>query len=127
MSAILEFAYLRSWDSISNQTERAYTGWPDRLYLIGLDGRVIFKIEQVFPKPGDEDKCGRVGDAFAFIDGPDNVIGAQNVTSYAFCSAYSTAGWRGWHYLFPNDGGYFRPTKVTSIHQNEAEDWCYMT
>lgn len=30
-------------DSIENQTERAYTGWPDRLYLIGTDGRVAFK------------------------------------------------------------------------------------
>ena len=30
-------------DGIDNQTERAYTGWPDRLYLIGQDGRVIFK------------------------------------------------------------------------------------
>jgi type I thyroxine 5'-deiodinase len=30
-------------DAIGNQTERAYTGWPDRLYLIGQGGRVIFK------------------------------------------------------------------------------------
>ena len=30
-------------DGIGNQTERAYTGWPDRLYLIGRDGRVIYK------------------------------------------------------------------------------------
>jgi type I thyroxine 5'-deiodinase len=30
-------------DGIDNRTERAYTGWPDRLYLIGQDGRVIFK------------------------------------------------------------------------------------
>jgi hypothetical protein len=30
-------------DGIENRTERAYTGWPDRLYLIGTDGRVAFK------------------------------------------------------------------------------------
>ena len=30
-------------DGIENQTERAYTGWPDRLYLVGEDGRVAFK------------------------------------------------------------------------------------
>jgi Iodothyronine deiodinase len=30
-------------DGIDNRTERAYTGWPDRLYVIGRDGRVAFK------------------------------------------------------------------------------------
>jgi hypothetical protein len=30
-------------DGIENKTDRAYTGWPDRLYLIGTDGRVAFK------------------------------------------------------------------------------------
>jgi len=30
-------------DGIENRVERAYTGWPDRLYLVGRDGRVIFK------------------------------------------------------------------------------------
>ena len=30
-------------DGIENRTERAYTGWPDRLYLIGTGGRVIYK------------------------------------------------------------------------------------
>ena len=30
-------------DDFSNKTEQAYTGWPDRLYLIGADGRVLFK------------------------------------------------------------------------------------
>jgi len=32
-------------DSINNQVERQYTGWPDRLYLIGTDGRVRYKSE----------------------------------------------------------------------------------
>jgi len=32
-------------DGIENRTERAYTGWPDRLYLIGTDGRVAFKTQ----------------------------------------------------------------------------------
>ena len=30
-------------DGIDNSVERAYTGWPDRLYLIGMDGRIRFK------------------------------------------------------------------------------------
>ena len=30
-------------DGMDNRIEQAYTGWPDRLYLIGTDGRVIFK------------------------------------------------------------------------------------
>lgn len=30
-------------DGIDNRTERAYTGWPDRLYIIGTDGRVHYK------------------------------------------------------------------------------------
>jgi hypothetical protein len=30
-------------DGIENTVERQYTGWPDRLYLIGRDGRVVFK------------------------------------------------------------------------------------
>jgi type I thyroxine 5'-deiodinase len=34
-------------DGMDNATEAAYTGWPDRLYLIGIDGRVLYK-----SKPG---------------------------------------------------------------------------
>ena len=34
-------------DGFDNRVETAYTGWPDRLYLIGLDGRVVYK-----SKPG---------------------------------------------------------------------------
>jgi type I thyroxine 5'-deiodinase len=30
-------------DDFSNRTEQAYTGWPDRIYLIGVDGRVRYK------------------------------------------------------------------------------------
>ena len=30
-------------DSIENSTEIAYTGWPDRLYVIDKDGRVAYK------------------------------------------------------------------------------------
>ena len=30
-------------DDFGNSTERAYTGWPDRLYVIGRDGRVVYK------------------------------------------------------------------------------------
>jgi len=30
-------------DGIDNTVERQYTGWPDRLYLIDRDGRVVYK------------------------------------------------------------------------------------
>ena len=30
-------------DGIDNKTERAYTGWPDRIYVIGTDGRIVHK------------------------------------------------------------------------------------
>ena len=30
-------------DTFDNATERAYTGWPDRLYVIDREGRVVFK------------------------------------------------------------------------------------
>ncbi len=30
-------------DNFGNSTEAAYTGWPDRLYLIDRDGHVVYK------------------------------------------------------------------------------------
>jgi len=30
-------------DDMGNPTERAYTGWPDRLYLVDREGRIAFK------------------------------------------------------------------------------------
>ena len=30
-------------DEFGNSTERAYTGWPDRMYLIDWHGRVAYK------------------------------------------------------------------------------------
>jgi len=30
-------------DGLDNATERAYTGWPERLYVIGQDGRIAYK------------------------------------------------------------------------------------
>ncbi len=30
-------------DTIENATETAYTGWPDRLYLVDRSGRIAFK------------------------------------------------------------------------------------
>ena len=32
-------------DDFSDSTEKAYTGWPDRLYVIGRDGRVASKTQ----------------------------------------------------------------------------------
>jgi len=33
-------------DQIDNETARQYGGWPDRLYLIGKDGRIAFQGEE---------------------------------------------------------------------------------
>jgi Iodothyronine deiodinase len=30
-------------DGMDNRTERAYTGWPDRLYIVGTGGRIRYK------------------------------------------------------------------------------------
>jgi Iodothyronine deiodinase len=30
-------------DGVDNTVERQYTGWPDRLYLIDREGRVVYK------------------------------------------------------------------------------------
>jgi type I thyroxine 5'-deiodinase len=30
-------------DGIDNRIERAYTGWPDRLYIVATDGRIYYK------------------------------------------------------------------------------------
>ena len=30
-------------DDVDDAVEAAYTGWPDRLYVIGRDGRVVYK------------------------------------------------------------------------------------
>jgi type I thyroxine 5'-deiodinase len=30
-------------DHIDNRTERAYTGWPDRMFVIDRNGKVVFK------------------------------------------------------------------------------------
>ncbi len=32
-------------DEFGNSTERAYTGWPDRIYLIDANGRIAYKSE----------------------------------------------------------------------------------
>jgi Iodothyronine deiodinase len=32
-------------DGIDNTVERQYTGWPDRMYLIDREGRVVYKSE----------------------------------------------------------------------------------
>jgi hypothetical protein len=33
-------------DALDNETARQYGGWPDRLYLVGRDGRVAFQGEE---------------------------------------------------------------------------------
>ena len=50
-------------DNAQNTTEAAYTGWPDRLYVIGADGRVAFKSQAGpfgFHPEGVEDALGKL-------------------------------------------------------------------
>ena len=30
-------------DEFGNSTERAYTGWPDRMYVVDAKGRIVYK------------------------------------------------------------------------------------
>lgn len=30
-------------DTLDNKTETAYAGWPDRLYIVGKDGKIAYK------------------------------------------------------------------------------------
>lgn len=30
-------------DGIDDAVERAYSGWPDRIYIVGVDGKVFYK------------------------------------------------------------------------------------
>jgi len=39
----LDIRFTTLIDGMDNKTERDYSGWPDRLYLIGKDGRVAWK------------------------------------------------------------------------------------
>ena len=30
-------------DGLNNKVGKAYSGWPDRLYLVGIDGKIVYK------------------------------------------------------------------------------------
>jgi len=45
MIYIAEAQFPALLDSVANNVEREYTGWPDRLYLIGKYGRICDKSE----------------------------------------------------------------------------------
>ena len=40
-------------DGMDNVVAKAYGGWPDRLYLIGLDGTVVFQGSWTADASGD--------------------------------------------------------------------------
>jgi hypothetical protein len=40
---VLDIKFPTLVDKMDNAVEVAYAGWPDRLYLVGRDGRVVFK------------------------------------------------------------------------------------
>jgi hypothetical protein len=68
---------------------------------------------------------GAFGYAFAQYTGPETHIGSQNAWSYAICSGYSLASWKGWKYFVHGIAAY-APGHVTSLALNKAENWCYM-
>ena len=39
----LEIEFPALVDGLDNATDEAYTGWPERIYLIGRDGRIRYK------------------------------------------------------------------------------------
>ena len=39
----LDIKFTTVVDRMDNKVELAYAGWPDRLYLIDIDGRIIYK------------------------------------------------------------------------------------
>jgi hypothetical protein len=61
------------------------------------------------------------GAAYAQYDGLESSLGSKNVTSYAFCSGYSSASWRGWKYLHT---GFEGPVPAGGLH--DSQYWCYM-
>ena len=42
-TATLHIAFPTLVDGMDNRVERAYEGWPDRLYIIGADQKVLYK------------------------------------------------------------------------------------
>lgn len=64
-------------DNVDNSTEIAYTGWPDRLYLIDRNGRVAYK-----SKPGP----------FGFKPG-DLAAALERVASPAVKSSTGSSGY----------------------------------
>lgn len=69
---------------------------------------------------------GAFGSAFAEFETPVTSISASaGVSSYAFCSAYSAASWKGWKYLLPHAGVYNLPHPV-KLGLSDTEDWCYL-
>ena len=39
----LDIRFTTLVDGMDNKVEEQYSGWPDRLYLVGKDGRIAFK------------------------------------------------------------------------------------
>jgi hypothetical protein len=68
---------------------------------------------------------GAFGNAFARFIGSENAIGSQNVISYAFCSGYTSASWKGWNYV-TNKSDLSTFAHVTPLSFTDANDWCYM-
>jgi pyruvate/2-oxoglutarate dehydrogenase complex dihydrolipoamide acyltransferase (E2) component len=71
----------------------------------------------------DDTTMGAVGTAAAQYMGPQTYLASQYITTYAICSGYSSASWRGWKYVH-HGGGYYDYDLALGIKKTNA--WCYM-
>lgn len=62
-------------DGIADRTESAYTGWPDRLYVIAPGGRIVYKSEPgpygFAPKRMETELRAVVSDVTGSVSGQD--------------------------------------------------------
>ena len=73
-------------DEFGNSTERAYTGWPDRLYLIDSKGQVAYKSQ---PGPFGF-KPDELATALKRIVQPNQTLGLMNRAPIVLLSASGT-------------------------------------
>jgi hypothetical protein len=72
---------------------------------------------------------GLNGGSYAQFSAPETVLFSQGgttpVTTYAFCSGYTAASWKGWKYVVTKPGlAAASPGGVPTGH-DEGQDWCY--
>jgi hypothetical protein len=69
---------------------------------------------------------GAFGFAYAQFDTPYSLLESQNVTSYAICSAYSAASWKGWNFVNPRPNVSAPPHAIKLGGLDDTHYWCYL-